>query len=366
MLRPFTVLLAAALTTLAACSPKPTPPSAPAPTAEAFSKTAETLILPWHQAFVRDSNELRQRLESLCQNPSNPGELEASREAWRTAMLSWQVLQVVNFGPVQDGNQAWRVQFWPDTHNRVGQKVEALLEDETPIDAATLAQGNVLVQGLSALEYVLFDPSLAAPEQFDNPRVCLFLQAAAANTQGVAEQLLQEWSPEGGNYLKTFLSPGKGNLAFPETSDVLAALVGAIVTSMEKIKNKELGEPFGGRPNSGRINPYRLELWRSQLSLQAMQAELAANEELFRVGVLPVLEAQGHKDLADRITAAFKDSREHLAPLPAPLFTQLQEPDALPLLQAAWDSLGRLLPLLKTELPTALQVHLGFNSSDGD
>lgn len=366
MLRPFTVLLAAALTVLAACSPKSTPSSAPSPTTEVLSKTAQTLILPWHQAFVRDTGELRQRLESLCQNPSNPGELEASREAWRNAMLSWQVLQVVNFGPVQEGNQAWRVQFWPDTHNRVGQKVEALLEDETPIDSATLAQSNVLVQGLSALEYVLFDPSRAMPEQFDNPRVCLFLQAAAANTQGVAKQLLQDWLPEGGNYLKTFLSPGEGNLVFPATNDVLAALVGAIVTSVEKLKNKELGEAFGGRPGAGRINPYRLELWRSQLSLQAMQAELAANEQLFRVGVMPVLEAQGHKDLANRITAAFNASRERLASLPAPLFTQLQEPDALPQLQAAWDSLGQLLPLLKTELPTALQVHLGFNSNDGD
>lgn len=359
MLRFFLVLLAA---TLAACTPKP----AVSPVADALTRTVDTLITPWHQAFVRDTKDLNQSLERLCHKPGNPGELEASRASWRRAMLSWQVLQIVNFGPVQEGNLAWRVQFWPDTHNRVGQKVEALLGEESPIDAASLSQGNVLVQGLSALEYVLFDPDRISPEQFENPRVCLFLQAAAANTQAVAEQLLQGWAPEGGNYRKTFLSPGEGNLVFPTANDVLVALVSAQVTSIEKTKNKELGDAFGGRPGAGRINPYRLELWRSGLSLQALQAELAANEQLFLTGVHPILEAQGHEDLARRITAAFQDSRAQLAPLPEPLFTRLQEADALPQFQAAWDSLGRLLALLKRELPETLQLQLGFNSNDGD
>lgn len=358
MLRFFLVLLS---TALAACTPK----SAVSP-AEVPSNAADTLILPWHQAFVRDTQALGQSLERLCQNPTAAVELEASRESWRRAMLSWQVLQVVNFGPVQEGNQAWRVQFWPDTHNRVGQKVEALLADESPLDAASLAQGNVLVQGLSALEYVLFDPSRAGPEQFDNPRVCLFMQAAASNTQTVAEQLLLGWSAEGGDYRHTFLVPSASNLVFQDTDDVLSAVVSAVVTSIEKIKNKELGDSFGGRPGSGRANPYRLEFWRSGLSLQAMRTELTANEQLFRASVQPVLAARGHGELAGRIATAFQDSHAQLAALPEPLFTRLPDEETLPQFQATWDSLGRLLPLLKRELPESLQLQLGFNSNDGD
>lgn len=353
-----TLLLLAALT---ACTPKPTPSAIET----ALAHTAHKLILPWHQDFVRTTEELHKSLQAFCQNPADAVALEVSRNDWRSAMLAWQTLQLVNFGPVTEDNQAWRVQFWPDTHNRVGQRVEALLAAQTPIDAATLAKSNVLVQGLSALEYVLFDPSRTA-EAFVEPRTCLFLTAAAANTQAVAERLLQGWSADGGNYMKTLLSPGPTNLAFPEQNDVLTALISAVVMSVETIKNKELGESFGGRPGTGHINPYHLELWRSGLSQQAMQVELAASEQLFLTGVQPELEDQGHRELAQRIETAFTDSRQQIAPLPTPLFTHLQEPDALPQLQAAWDSLNRLLPLLKHELPATLQLQLGFNSSDGD
>lgn len=350
------------LTTLFACTPKPTT----SVVEQALTNTADNLIMPWHQDFARSTAELRKSLERFCQNPSDSASLEQSRDAWRSAMMTWQTLQLVNFGPVTEGNQAWRIQFWPDTHNRVGQKVEALLAAQTPIDATTLAESNVLVQGLSALEYLLFDPSQASPERFAEPRTCLFLQAAATNTQTVAERLVHQWSPEGGNYVKTFLAPGPGNMAFPTEDDVMTALVSAVVMSIETLKNKELGEPFGGRPGAGRINPYHLELWRSGLSLQAMQAELAASEQLFLTGIQPTLIEQGHKELARRIEAAFTDSRQKIAPLPSPLFANLQQPDALPQFQAAWDSLDQLLPLLKREMPAKLQLQLGFNSSDGD
>lgn len=352
------LLLLAALT---ACTPEPKT----SPVDTAFANTANNLIMPWHQDFARATADLQQSLTKFCEQPLSSESLQRSRDSWRSAMLAWQTLQLINFGPVTDGNQAWRVQFWPDTHNRVGQKVEALLAAETPIDVASLAESNVLVQGLSALEYVLFDPN-RSQAQFENLRTCEFLVAAATNTRTVAEQLLQSWSADGGDFLKTFLSPGETNLAFPEQRDVLAALISALVMSVETIKNKELGDPFGGRPGAGRINPYHLELWRSGMSLQAMQAELAAADMLFLTGVQPVLAEDGHKDLARRISAAFEDSRQKLAPLPSPLFSHLQDPTALPQFQAAWGSLNQLLPLLKRELPATLKLQLGFNSSDGD
>ncbi len=355
------LLLFITVAVLAACS-KP----APSAFESALTETAHSLILPWHQDFVRTTGELQHSLEAFCQNPEDEEALELSRNRWRHAMLAWQTLQLVNFGPVMEDNQAWRIQFWPDTHNRVGQRVEALLSAQTPIDAATLAEGNVLTQGLSALEYVLFDPGRASLESFREPRTCLFLTAAAANTQSVAKRLLEGWSAEGADYTTTFLTPGPTNLAFPEPDQVLTTVISAVVMSVETMKNKELGGPFGGRPGSGRVNPYHLELWRSGLSAQALQVELVASERMFLTAVQPILVERDQAELAQRIQAAFADSRAQMATLPSPLFTHLQEPEHLPALQAAWDSLNRLLPLLKHELPGRLQLQLGFNSSDGD
>jgi len=347
---------------LLACSQEPQI----APEEKALSDVAHQLILPWHQAFAASTRELAQSLERLCQNPANPGELEASRNSWRAAMLDWQTLRPINFGPVHENNQAWRIQFWPDTHNRVGQKVEALLAQETPITAESLATANVLVQGLSALEYLLFDPDKADPAALQPPKVCEYLRAAGLNTHQVAQHLADAWALGEGNFIGTFLSAGPGNLAFPTHQDAVAALVSGMVASLEVVKNRKLGDPFGGRPGSGRINPYQLELWRSRLSLEAIQRELSANRQLYQAGLRPLLLAGNHKALAQQLDAAFNLTGETLSRLPGPLVTQIQEPSTLPQFQAAFDQLGQLLALLKRELPTAMGLQLGFNANDGD
>jgi predicted lipoprotein len=351
------------LLALAACTPSPQV----APEEQALSETAHQLIIPWHQAFAASSAELALSLERFCQNPGNPGELEASRASWRAAMLAWQTLRPINFGPVANNNQSWRIQFWPDTHNRVGQKVEELLNQDTPITAEGLANGNVLVQGLSGLEYLLFDPGKADPASLQAPRVCEYLRAAGSNVQSVADGLVRGWITGGGNFVGTFLSAGPGNVAFPSQNEAVAALVSGMVASLEIIKNRKLGDAFGGRPGgSERINPYRLELWRSRLSLEAMQRELAAIQSLYRTGVRPLLLAGQHKALAHQMDDTFASSEKKLGDLPHPLFTRVAEPAALPQLQAAFDELGKLLSLLKRDLPAALSLQLGFNANDGD
>lgn len=347
---------------LLACTPEPKP----APEEQVLSDTAHRLILPWHQAFLTASADLAQSLERFCQNPTNPGELEASRASWRAAMLAWQTLHLINFGPVAEDNQAWRIQFWPDTHNRVGQKVEALLAEDAPIDAARLAEANVLVQGLSALEYLLFDPARADLVTLQAPRVCVYLRAAGLNIQAVAQRLNSAWATGEGNFVGTFLSAGPNNVVFPSQRDLVAALVSAVVSNIEVIKNKKLGEAFGGRPTEDRVNAYRLEFWRSGLTLEAMQREIAANQQLFQTAVQPLLAAAKQQALAKRIEDSFAEVGETFAALPQPLFSSVTQPAALPQFQAAFDQLGVLLGLLKRDVPAALGLQLGFNANDGD
>lgn len=352
----------ALLSSLLACSPPPQT----TPEEVALSNTAHQLILPWHQAFVASTGELAQSLERFCQNPGNRGELNASRASWRSAMLDWQTLHLINFGPVMEDNQAWRIQFWPDTHNRVGQKVEALMGQDTPLSAETLASANVLVQGLSALEYLLFDPGKSELSALQSPRVCAYLRAAGTNTHTVAQRLASGWASGEGNFVGTFLSAGANNLTFPSQKDVVAALVSAMVSNVEVIKNKKLGDVFGGRPGTGRINPYHLELWRSQCSLEAMQAEISANQRLFQTGLRPLLLAGNHKALARSIDDSFEQVTHSLGELPKPLFSSVEQPAALPRFQKVFDQLGQLLGQLKRDVPAVLDLQLGFNANDGD
>ena len=182
---------------ISACSRQPSN----SPEQQALSRGVNELILPWHQNFAHASQVLQESSERFCQNPSNRGEFDAARDAWQQAMMAWQDLQIINFGPVKKGNQAWRLQFWPDSHNRIAQKVDNLLGQSDPISAASLAEANVLLQGLSAMEYMLFDPKKAQLETFENPRACAYLMAASENTHNIATALYNAWQSDAGNYV---------------------------------------------------------------------------------------------------------------------------------------------------------------------
>lgn len=355
-------LLTLFLWTLLACSPKPQI----SPTTQALSNTAHQLIVPWHQQFAVQTQSLYDHLERFCQNPGNAGELEASRSAWNNAMLAWQQLRIIQFGPVTDGNLAWKVQFWPDSHNRVGRKVDQLINEDKPITSASLAQNVVLVQGLSAIEYLLFDPQKDALSTFKNPKACELALAASDNTAALAKTLLERWQPDGKNYLGTFLSAGPNNPEFSSEAHVVAALLSGIVSNLEVIKNKKIGDAFGGAPERGKVNPYKLELWRSGLSLQALQSEIDASTQLYVYAIKPLLEEKNQNDLSNIVESRLRNIAIKLASQKAPLFETLRDTHTHQEWQAVWQDLSALLSQFKREVASQLDVQLGFNANDGD
>lgn len=356
----FLLLIGVAL--IGACSRQPSSSTEH----QALSQSVNELLLPWHQHFAQQAKLLNDSAERFCQNPSNSGEFAATRDAWQSAMLAWQDLQIINFGPVAEDNQAWRIQFWPDRHNRVAQKVESLLSGETPLSSASLAEANVLVQGLSAMEYMLFDPSKGRLETYENPRACEYLIAVSANVEAIAQELYLAWQPQGGNFVATLLSPGESNVAFPTANDSLAAILSAIVSNLEILKNRKISEPFGGQPGNGHSNPFKVELWRSRLSLAAMKQQLSSDRKLFSSAIAPVLRDKNMGVLAKQIEQHLAQAEQQLQGIPGPLFDTLEDQEQLPRWQQVWQHLGQALSKLKADVPTVLQVQLGFNANDGD
>lgn len=356
------LVLLSVIALLGACGQQPSA----TPEQRALSQTVNELLLPWHQSFAQQATLLNTSAERFCQNPSNGGEFTATQDAWRDAMLAWQDLQIINFGPVAESNQAWRIQFWPDRHNRVAQKVDALLAGEAPISSTSLSEANVLVQGLSAMEYVLFDPRKGQLKTYENPRSCEYLVAVSANVQNIAQALYLAWQPQGGNFVATLLSPGESNLAYATENDSLAAILGAIVSNLEALKNRKISQPFGGQPGEGHSNPFKAELWRSGLSLTAMRQQLNADRTLFVSAITPVLKAKNMDALAQQVEQHLAQAEKQLQSIPEPLFDTLKDAGLLPHWQQVWQQLGQALVKLKTDVPTALQVQLGFNANDGD
>lgn len=321
----------------------------------ALSRTVNELLLPWHERFLTQTKLLQESAERFCQNPGNSGEFSATRDAWRQAVLAWQSVNVINFGPLAEQNQTLHLQPWPDSLNVIPGHVEAILAEDTPLTGANLAQIMLLEQGLSAIEYVLFDPARGHLETYHDPRACQFLRVVSSNTHDAAQALADAWQPRGDNYVGTLISPGPSNAAFPEIGDSLTIILDALISTLESLKEHKIGGPADEQPDTNPPSELKPEYWRSQFSLAAMKQELRSARQLVARALTPVLKARGHGALADKIERSLRGAEDHLNRMSEPLFGALPVQRS-PERQQVWQHLEQALAMLKTDVPPVLRT----------
>ena len=357
------LLSAALLLTLFACSPPPEN--------RVLTETSVGVIVPAYGDFVRQSTRLSQASASFCQAAEQTSAMETVRQQWRQTANAWAAIQSLQFGPLLQDNQSWKIQFWPDKKNLIARKVEALLAGDSALNAERIDKASVVVQGLSAIEYLLFDSSAGSIDAYSGPagaRRCELVQASTEHLQGVADYLHRAWRPDGGDYSGRFSKPGPDNASFPDAGVALANLAESLVYGAELVRRDKLERPAG--LSDGKAQPYQLEWWRSGHSSAAIAAQLRALKTLYRggegFGLDDLLRAKAQNELAETIDQQFELSIAAADALPGKLFDAISAgQDAAAL--AALDSASRdLISLLKRDLPAALGIKLGFNAKDGD
>jgi len=275
------VLLAPLLALLAACG-------RPAAERALLEDVGAFAILPAQRDFATAAENFSTAVDAFCTEPGEDARTRA-RDDWRAAMEAWSRAGAVKFGPVAVDNQAWKIQFWPDRNNLVGSKLEALLAGDAPMTPATLEGASVVVQGLSAAEFLLFDDEGGAlarylPADPGAARRCALLQAVAVHTLEVAQHLAAAWEPSGGNYLETLANPGQSNPDFATANDAVAAVLDSVLATLEITKNERLAGPLGMNNRAGFPQPYAAEAWRSRDSLALIAAAFEGARELWYAG----------------------------------------------------------------------------------
>jgi predicted lipoprotein len=354
MFRPKLLFTSLAALALSACAPSD-------PQAVTSAAIAKQVILPTYSRWVDADRQLAVSALAYCQGKTD---LDTARADFLHAQKTWAELQPLLIGPLAEGNRAWQVQFWPDKKNLVGRQVEQLLAAQPQVSADELAKSSVVVQGLSAYEYILFDADIDMANAEQKARYCPLLMAIGERQKSMAEDILSSWNSTDGMLAQLSKFP---NQRYADSHEAIAELLRVQVTALDTLK-KKLGTPLG-RLSKGVPQPFQAEAWRSKASLSSLQAGLISAETVWsgvdNKGLRGLLPAE-QKPLADKIDAAYAESRRQLAALKPALADLLASEEGRQQLNTLYDSLNVVHRLHEGELAKALGIQLGFNANDGD
>jgi uncharacterized protein len=217
----------------------------------------------WHYCkFEHRAAQLDQAASAHVDAPT-PATLANARARWEEAMAAWSAVELFQFGPLasraesegkdQVHGQGLRelIYSWPRfTRCRV--------EEQIASERYKTGFANVPIasRGLFALEYLLFyegsDTECAANSAAATTWAGLdsaalierkhrYLTAVSADVLGSSRQLLELWSPSGGNFIQTFVNA----TGYMNEQQALTILAWSLVYMEREVKDWKLGVPLG-------------------------------------------------------------------------------------------------------------------------
>jgi len=318
-------------------------------------------LMPRYQTLSGAADLFQQQHQQFCQQ-INQQQLTNLQKDFRQLQDSWQAVQHFRFGPVEQLMRYQSMQFWPDKKNLTSKQLNKLLkaEDHEKLDEEFFRRASVAVKGLPAMERLLFSKN-ALSEYQQNQYRCLLSQAIADHIALVTREIHTEWQPFATDMKQANLAKG----FYEDTIEASVDLMKGLVEPVEVIRNLKVLRPMGS--TAAKAKPRRTESWRSARSLENIRTNLKSLDHLFqgtKPSVKHLLDTE-HPQLSNKLQADFARVSQTLTLLPAPLYDTLETPERRPQLEQLADQLKSLHLNLELAMQ-ALNIQLGFNSSDGD
>lgn len=346
------------------------------------------IIAPGYQMLFLDASQLAQ-VSTQCEAKEVDYRqiVNQLKRHWRNTMASWQGVQWVQFGPIKEEGREWSLQFWPDKRNLVGKKINALMKNAELVTEESLVRGGVLTQGLSALEYILFDrlENNMTDSEVNNRvlvrQACLSSIAVAQSIKQTSKVLLEGWDEYQRENFKQLDKPN-ANADIVDVQQAISLIINNVIAVVDVMQNKKLGSPFSLESDSvkksslnyidvKKANAFFLESWRSQNSRSNLNNNVNALLALFgdksfkrlmatqkQEGLALLLE-KSVTNISNAIQATEGD---------ASYFEQIStnKLNAAKNIKPLYEEFIQLKLLMVNDLTRVLGVQAGFNANDGD
>ncbi len=344
-------------------------PIIPTATEADYARVVEQAVtrymLPAYTSLNEATTELAASVADFCATPE-PAKVSAVRHAFQSTVAAWAGVDFLRFGPMAQDGRYERFAFFPDVHGTGARQIRGFLvsQDEALLKPGALAGQSVAVQGLPALESLLFlgRESLLQPAP-PEPFRCALAVAVAKNMQTIADEALAGWQGDK-SWAGLIENPGPDNPVYRTHAEAMTEVLKAILTGIEQVRDQRLTAALGNGPDDAKASraPYnvsRQALFYIAASADALQRFADVSGIL---GLLPDSQAS-YGNSAD---FEFSNLKGALAKTGADMEAALADPQLRSRLSYAAIVLQSLRDLFQRHVAVWAGLSPGFNSMDGD
>lgn len=343
--------------------------------ADLGGKLVQGYIAPAMQRFQHSAEQMQAGLSAWCAAPAASG-TDKLKLDFSELVEAWSGIEFLRFGPLVAANRYERIYFWPDPRGITLRQVQGLLgQADQPIpNAADLAVQSVALQGLPALEYVLYRKGgLLAPTEAqaagggstndgkNQARACAYATAVAGNLAAVGGELGRAWATKG-DYARQFAAPSSTNALYRSQQEVAAEAIKALSTGLQFARDVKLLPMLGADIKAARHN--KAPFWRSGLSAQAMAASIEGMLQFYKAGAYIYAEDEDWVD--GSVRHELEQARDGLRAMRGDLNDLLKTQEGYRGLTLVSLVLKNAKSVVDEHMAPAFGARIGFNALDGD
>ena len=320
-------------------------------------------IRPGYHSFHQTTSQLSEAARALCATPTQAA-LDDARNAFGATVDAWSRIEIIRFGPITEENRLERVLFWPDRKGTGLRQVQAALatKDHTAAEPAQLAGKSVAMQGLGALEFVLFGTGSEALATGDAHR-CSYGVAIAGNLETISAVVDAEWADADG-FAKTWANPSADNPLYRDGTEAVTELMDVFVTGTELVRDVRLGGFLSEEAKGDK--PKQALLWRSGKTIDALAGNLDGMRALLEASKLADALSPDQTWMGGEALFEFSNAAKAAKAANGPIADVLADPEKRAKLAYFGLVTSSLSNIFGTQMSGALGLTAGFSSLDGD
>ena len=329
-----------------------------------MARAVDDFIRPGYRRFEEEADTMKESMVELCGSPSSESLLNA-QSTFGDVVEAWSRIEIVRVGPVLEGNRFERILFFPDRKGTGLKQVQAALAKPDPsvTSVETLKEKSVAMQGLGALEFVLFGTGSESLQSAEGAYRCQYGTAIAANLKRLGTELTEAWdAPDG--VAAAWKTPGPDNPIFRDEAEAAKELLGVLVHAAETIRDQRIEQFYKG--DAKKALPRQAIYWRSGNTFRSITANIEGLRDLLATSGMVELLAEDNRSVVSSTDFVARSLSRVSGDIKPDVAAVVEDPAQIAKLDFLLLNSRDLILRLNNDLGGGIGLAAGFSFSDGD